>query len=66
MKSLYVWTGVLCDYSCGMAVAIADSEEEALETFDESHVRTALSGETPQVIPMDTRKSYAWYAWGGG
>jgi hypothetical protein len=26
---LYVWEDVLCDYTCGMAVALAHNEDEA-------------------------------------
>lgn len=38
---LYVWDGVLCDWTCGVAFALASSPEEAkkqlLEQIDESH-----------------------------
>jgi hypothetical protein len=33
---LYVWEDVLCDYSCGMACVLAESEEAALKLLAET------------------------------
>ena len=64
--NIYIWEGVLCDYSCGIAVAIAETEEEAIALFESVHVRRELEAEEPVVIPADTRNTHSYFCWGGG
>jgi hypothetical protein len=33
MYRLYVWTDILCDYTCGVAFALASSVEEARQVI---------------------------------
>jgi hypothetical protein len=64
---LYVWEGILCDYTCGIAFALAESVEEARKLVIESeyevnrtHVEEDIKGE-PKIF--DTPKGYV--LWGG-
>jgi len=34
---LFVWHGVFCDYTCGMAVAIARTKEDAMNQIAKEH-----------------------------
>ena len=69
--SLYVWEGVLCDYTCGIAFAIARSTEEAREQImlREGHMprdyyERELPDEGVQVFPLNQPVGFA--AGGGG
>lgn len=70
---LYLWTGVLSDYTDGMAFAVANSEEEAYtaireemgyskESFDRMFMRSFEQGLT--VYELD--QAQAAYCYGGG
>jgi len=69
---LYVWEGVFCDYTCGMAVALAYTKEEAIQTlvketgWGEETVRQEIDSVEPEVIQIkDRKKPIAWYVEGG-
>lgn len=64
--NIYIWHDVLCDYSCGMAVAIAPDLEAAIAEFERPSVRSNLEAIDPIVIPCDTTKRYSTFVWGGG
>jgi len=51
---LFVWKNVLCDYTCGMAFAYAQTLEDALKCFPD-YVRDQL-GAPIKVIDCDKRK----------
>lgn len=66
---LYIWTGVFCDYTCGMAAVIAHNVAEARELLD------AQFGYHPgdidkEPVEVDLSKTdtepQAWYVYGGG
>lgn len=64
---LYVWEGVLTDWSSGMAFALAESEEEAwkmverdLESYEVTDLRENCPHPTEYTTPM------AKCIWGGG
>jgi hypothetical protein len=61
---LYVWTDVLCDYTCGVAFALASSVEEARQLVTDSlgYERGDFERE-PDVI---TDAAYGLAVWGGG
>ena len=63
--SLYVWEGVLCDYTCGAMFALAHDAEEArrviLAKENSSSIKEGLGGE-PEVIT----KPEGFLVWGGG
>lgn len=61
---LYVWEGVLTDYSDGIMFALADSEANA---------REMILAKCPYVVPEDLAKTpklvsnpEAFVVWGGG
>lgn len=65
---LFVWEGVFVDYTSGIAVALASSKEEAIETFksldlSESSIEE-LENTEPKVHKVTT--PYATYVYGGG
>jgi len=79
--NLYVWEGVLCDYTCGMIVAVARSAEEAREIAEkENSLKSTVSRRTRGDIVYDMGSGYssyligdwelglpkAWVVWGGG
>ena len=67
---LYVWDHVLCDYTCGIAVAVARTESEARETLLKSTTdaweREALaadvSGAPAEILDVPAGA----FCWGGG
>ena len=65
---LFIWTNVLTDYTSGMAVAIAETKEEAIKILDLGEYPSAeLRAVEPQVIPFHPRpKAEGWYVYGGG
>ena len=65
---LYVWTEVLCDYTCGMIVALAPDLETALPLGETTSVREAMGGEPPEVIELGPVNvpPRVWHVWGGG
>ena len=61
---LYVWTNVLCDYTCGVAFALASSVEEARQLVSESlGYEVADFDRDPDVI---TDAAYGKSVYGGG
>jgi hypothetical protein len=67
---LYVWEDVFCDYTCGMAMAIAESKKEAIklitknmENWETSKIRELEKNE-PNIHELDEKPSY--YVTGGG
>jgi hypothetical protein len=65
---LFVWTDVLCDYSCGMIVALAPDLETALPLAESSTIRGEMGSSTPEVIDLGpvAAEPKVWHVWGGG
>ena len=67
---LYVWKGVLCDYTCGMIVVIAQSYEEAFKvaTDDLSERQiNEVKRSTPVVVDLSkVLHPMCWSVSGGG
>jgi hypothetical protein len=76
MWNLYVWEGVLADYTAGMAVGIGRTADEAIEAVagrwgtvgTQEAIRADLRSTTPEVIPLRARgmKPLGWSVRGGG
>jgi hypothetical protein len=63
---VFVWEGVLKDYSAGMAVAIGRTLEDALASF-EPRIEEELRNVDPIEIDLSTVEgAMSWYVWGGG
>ena len=63
---IFIWEDVLRDYTAGMAVAYAETLEEAYGLFEESYVRDDL-GPPTKVIDCDKSKEpFGTYVCGGG
>jgi hypothetical protein len=73
---LYVWEGVLRDYTDGMAVALAPDLDTAVTTVLDSmgytgDLREVAEQEFRSVVPVVTEvnrktRPQAWYVYGGG
>jgi hypothetical protein len=65
---LYVWEEVLCDYTCGIAFALAETKEEALELIDKSREWGKPSDELKNIEPKvyATTEKIAYAISGGG
>ena len=69
-NKLYVWRDVLCDYTCGIAFAIAESPERAIELLSEIGIYDhhidgiKIDGAEPEEVSLS--EEYADYAYGGG
>ena len=67
---MYVWEGVLCDYTCGMAVALAHSAEEAKELLIASDSGCYLNQwdglKLDGVEPIEVTTPTAFSVYGGG
>lgn len=62
---LYLWRDVLCDYSCGMAFAIAESSALAREHLvKETEFYADDFAREPEVHELD--EPFAAYSYGGG
>lgn len=62
---LFVWENVLKDWSDGLAVAYAETLEEALEHF-EDYIADQL-GKPTKVVDCSTDKTpFVTYVYGGG
>ena len=66
---LFVWEGVFCDYTCGMAVALAHDIEEAkkvmCQRFEEHEVNELINELTDDcLVVVDEPKGF--YVYGGG
>ena len=72
---LYVWEDVLCDWTCGIAFALANSKEEAIELVSDYYnedfgwTKEAGNYEVP-CFTKDKPKVYdvpvGYAIWGGG
>jgi hypothetical protein len=68
---LYVWQDVLCDYSCGMIVALAPDLDTAV-ALGRKDGGDRLAEEMGRVVPDVTPVTAAagseafWYVYGGG
>ena len=69
---LYVWEGAFTDYTSGIAVALANTADEAREAIvkeyndvNEKYVREELAVR-PDVYRMDRKKPVAFTVSGGG
>ena len=61
---MYVWEDVLCDWSCGMIVAYAESVEQAREIVRKEH-EEYIYAETHR-DPIEISGPAAFYVYGGG
>jgi len=62
---IFIWTDVPRDYTDGMAIAYAETLEEALEQF-EGYIVDEL-GKPTKIIDCETDKiPFAAYVYGGG
>jgi SpoU rRNA methylase family enzyme len=63
---LFIWDKVLCDYTCGVVVAVAPDLEEALRLI-EAEDRTAVGdlGQPDRVLDPAI-ETVAVVSWGGG
>lgn len=63
---LFIWHEVFCDYTCGIAFAIAETKEEAITliTKEQEYNKNELEQKEPEVHPID--KKYGCMIWGGG
>lgn len=61
---LYVWTGVLCDYTSGLAFALATSKEHALKLLSKNLGKEAVD-ELRATVPEVYTSSHAEYIFGG-
>jgi len=64
---LYIWKEVLCDYTCGIAFAMANSLEEAKQVIRDSVdeyycVDDTVFYKEPEVYEIP----YGFAIWGGG
>ena len=70
-KKLFVWTEVLCDWTCGIAFGIADTKEEVIDELmrtGQIYFRDSLEGE-PKVYELpglELNKVIAYAIYGGG
>jgi hypothetical protein len=62
---LYVWTGVLYDYTSGLAFALATSKEHALKLLSKDLNRDSLA-ELQRATPEVYTGAHAEYIYGGG
>lgn len=64
---LYVWEGVFCDWSCGIAVAIAKTKPQAIKQLKDKGISDCsvreLQSIEPDVYSLD--KPNAFYTYGG-
>jgi hypothetical protein len=66
---IYIWHDVLCDYSCGMAVAYAENLEEAVDGLEHLLGKWALEdfGPPTKIIDVETDKqAFVTFVRGGG
>lgn len=66
---LYVWENVSCDWTCGMAVAVARSKAEAIDAVMKIYPygREELETSKPTVVDVGkVKRPRAWHVSGGG
>lgn len=61
---LFVWRDVLCDFGCGIAVAMAETVEEARKLLIEDN--KSLFGEVMNTEPEIYEEPKGISVWGGG
>jgi hypothetical protein len=62
---LFVWKGVLCDYTSGVMFALAHDVEEARKVIQECNPNIHNFGELIEE-PEVYEKPYGYALWGGG
>ena len=62
---VFIWENVLTDYTDGMAVAYAETLEEALDLFDDLTV-AGLGSPTKVIDCSSDKEPFASRVWGGG
>ena len=62
---IFIWEEVLRDYTDGMAIAYAETLEEALEKFP-GYVADALGRPTDVIDCDENTTPFATYVYGGG
>ena len=65
---LYVWEGVLEDYTSGSIFVIANNVTEARKLAGEQSIqaRKDVEAKPTRVIDLANAKPEAWLCWGGG
>jgi hypothetical protein len=63
---LYVWEGVLTDYTSGMVCVLARSEEEAWKLVEEKQDGTYARLKREKDTPRCVEQPEAFICWGGG
>lgn len=66
---IFIWEDVLYDYAAGMAVAYAETLEQALQTFidkKKSYVAERLGMPTHIIDPEKDKTPFVAYVYGGG
>lgn len=65
---LYVWENVLCDWTCGIAFALAPNKEEAIKAIEAEYSFSIpeLRTEKPKVIDTNRKTPVAFTCSGGG
>jgi len=63
---LYIWEEVLCDYKCGMIVALAPDLESAMAAEPIDYVRAEMGRVSPKVIEINPDvQAQTWHVYGG-
>ena len=66
-KKLFVWEGVLANYSSGMIVVLAPDLETALAITKDDYMRADMGRVTPTVVDLSGKiEPQIWYVHGGG
>ena len=67
---IFIWEKVLCDFNCGMAVAYAESLEEALDGFknlEGNYFEADQLGEPIKIIDVEKdKRPFVAFVYGGG
>ena len=63
---LFVWEGVLTDWTSGMMIAIAPTADEAREALLKECDYLPLEDLAQEPEEHDLTKNVAYYVWGGG
>jgi len=62
---IFIWEGVLTDYTDGMAVAYAETLEDAMADFEE-YVSDQLGCPTTVIDCEKDKNTFTVYVYGGG
>ena len=66
---LYVWEGVLCDNTCGLAFCVARSKEDAIKLLDKQVYVGDLKRVSPKIHNLkglQRKNSFGYAVYGGG